>query len=115
MTKSRFNEIKVVITKANRNKLETSIKKRKIAPKNAEELLEVLISGEIGKKNATKMYNSIADDANKSGNLKKQSLEKKCLKFLSSWMKFLGSLRQKKMKKIMNWLMKNQTQQICPI
>ena len=80
MTKSRFNEIKVVITKASRNKLETSIKKRKITPKNAEELLEVLISGEIGKKNATKMYSSIADDANKPGNLKKTESREKIFK-----------------------------------
>ena len=77
VTKSRFNEIKGVITKANKNKLESSIKKRKITLKNAEELLEVLISRKIGRKRATKMYNSVADDANKSGNLKKQSLEKK--------------------------------------
>ena len=70
VTKNRFNEIKDVITKANDNKLGTSIRKKKITLKNAQELLGDTISGKIDKKKAQKMYNSIDDDTNKLGKLK---------------------------------------------
>ena len=70
MTKSRFNEIKDEIMEANKNKLVTSISKRTITLKNAEELLEGIISGKIDRKKAKKIYNSIAEDANKLDKLK---------------------------------------------
>ena len=47
----------------------TSIGKSRITLKNAEKLLEGKISRKIDKKEARKMYNSIADDANKLRNL----------------------------------------------
>ena len=67
--KSRFNKIKDVITRSKESRLMTSIGKRKITLKNAEKLLEGIIGGKIDKKEARKMYNSIADDANKLNRL----------------------------------------------
>ena len=64
MPKSRFNEIKNVITRSNESRSMTGIGKRKITLKNAEKLLEGIISGKIDKKEARKMYNGIADDVN---------------------------------------------------
>ena len=44
VSKSRFNEIKDVITKANESKLMTRLKGRNLTLKNAEKLLEDMIS-----------------------------------------------------------------------
>ena len=63
--KSRFNEIRDVITRANESKLMTRLEKRKITLKNAEKLLEGRTSGKIDKKKTRNMYNNIAEDANK--------------------------------------------------
>ena len=59
VTKSRFNEIKDVITTANQSKLMTRLEKRNITLKDAEKLLEDVISRKINKKKAKKMYNNI--------------------------------------------------------
>ena len=50
--KSRFNEIKYVITRSNNSRLMTSIGKLKITLKNAEKLLEDIIIGKIDKEEA---------------------------------------------------------------
>ena len=63
--KSRFNEIKDVITRSNESRLMTSIGKRKITLKHVEKSLENIISEKTDKKEAIKMYSSIADDASK--------------------------------------------------
>ena len=68
--KSRFNEIKHVITRANESKLVTRLGKRNMTLKNAEKLIEGIISGKINKKEARDMYNDIATDANKLNKLK---------------------------------------------
>ena len=70
MPKSRFNEIKDVITRANESKLKTRLEKRNITLKNAEELLEGKISGKINKEKAKDFYNDIAMDVNKLNELK---------------------------------------------
>ena len=67
--KSRFNEIKDVITRSDESRLMTIIGKRKITLKNTEKLLEGIISGKIDKKEARQMFNSIANDANKLNRL----------------------------------------------
>ena len=64
VTKSRFNEIRDVITKANKSKLMTRLEKRNITLKNAEKLLEDVISGKINKKKAENMSNNIGEDVN---------------------------------------------------
>ena len=79
--KYRFNEIKDVITGSNESRLMTSIGKKKITLKNAEKLLEGVISGKIDKKEARKMYNNIADDANKLNRLELTEPRKKCFLF----------------------------------
>ena len=81
MPKYRFNEIKDVITGSNESRLMTSIGKKKITLKNAEKLLEGVISGKIDKKEARKMYNNIADDANKLNRLELTEPRKKCFLF----------------------------------
>ena len=68
--KSRFNEIKDVITRANESKLMTRLEKRNITLKNAEKLLEGIICGKINKKKARDMYNDTAEDVNKLNQLK---------------------------------------------
>ena len=70
MPKSRFNEIKDVLTRAYESKLMTRLEKRNITLKNVEKLLEHVISGKINKKKARKIYNSIVDDVNKLKKLK---------------------------------------------
>ena len=52
MPKSKFNEIKDVITRANESKLMTRLEGKNITLKNAEKLLEGMISGKINKKKA---------------------------------------------------------------
>ena len=98
MPKSRFNEIKDVITRSNESRLMTSTGKSKITLKNVEKLLEGIISGKIEKKEARKMYNSISDHANELNRLqnrtKLQNLEKKCCLFLSSCRKFSWRLKE---------------------
>ena len=78
MPKSRFNEIDM-ITKSNESRLMTSIEKRKIILKNVEKFLEGIISGKIDKKEVRKLYNSIADDANKLNRLELTEPRKKML------------------------------------
>ena len=84
MTKSRFNEIRGVITKANESKLMTRLEKRNVILKNAEKLLEDVISGKISKKKAKNMYNNIAENVNKLNKLNPTESRKKCCLFSSS-------------------------------
>ena len=84
MPKSRFNEIKDVITRANESKLMTKLEKRNITLKNVEKLLEGIISGKINKKKSRDMYNDIAEDVNKFNKLKSTESRKKCCLFLNS-------------------------------
>ena len=77
--KSRFSEIKDVITRANESRLMTRLEKGNITLKNAEKLLEGIISGKINKKKATDMNNDIADDVNKLNKLKRTESRKKML------------------------------------
>ena len=84
MSKSKFNEIKVVIPRSNESRLITSIGKRKITLKKAEKLLEGIISGKIGKKEAIKMYNSIANNANKLNKLEPTEPRIKYYLFINS-------------------------------
>ena len=79
VSKSRFNEIKDVITRANESKLVTRLEGRNITLKNAEKLLEDIISGKINKKKARGMYNDIAEDVNKLNKLKPTESIKKML------------------------------------
>ena len=83
MTKSRFNEIRDVIFRANESKLMTRLEKRNITLKNAERLLEDVISGKINKKKAKNMYNNIAEDVNKLNILKPKESRRKCCLFLN--------------------------------
>ena len=89
MTKSRFNETRDVITRANDSKLMTRLEKRNITLKNAEKLLEDLITGIINKKKAKNMYNNIAEEVNKLNKLNSTESRKKCCLFLNSYKKFL--------------------------
>ena len=82
--KSRFNEIKDVITRAIESKLMTKLKKRNIILKNVEKLLKGIISGKINKKKARDMYNDISEYVNKLNNLKATESRKKCCLFLNS-------------------------------
>ena len=84
MTKSRFNEIRDVITRANESKLMITLGKKNITLKNAKKLLEDVISGKINKKKARNMYHNIADDVNKLNELKPTESRKKCCLFLNS-------------------------------
>ena len=77
MTKSRFNEIRDVITRPNESKLMNRLEKRNITLKNAEKLLSDVISGKINKKEAKNMYNNIAEDINKLNKLKPTESRKK--------------------------------------
>ena len=70
MTKTRFTEIRDVITRSNESKLMTRLEKRNITLKNAEKLLKDVISGKINKKKAENIYNNIADDVNILNKLK---------------------------------------------
>ena len=70
-----------MITKANENKLVTTLEGRNITLKNAEKLLEGMTSGKINKKKARNKYNNIAEDVNK---LNKLRLERKYCLFLNS-------------------------------
>ena len=64
-SKSRFNEKRDVITRSNESKLMIRLEKSNITLKNAEKLLEDVISGKINKKKARNMYDNIANDVNK--------------------------------------------------
>ena len=79
MPKSRFNETEDVITRTNASKLMTRLEKRNITLKNAEKLLEGIISGKINKQNARDMYNNIAEDANTLNKLKSTESREKML------------------------------------
>ena len=96
MPKSKFNEIKDVITRANESKLMTRLEKRNIVPKNAEKLLEGIISGKINKKKARDMYNDIAEDINKLNKLKSTEFRKKMLPIFKQLEEFLWLLKQMK-------------------
>ena len=67
MSKSRFNEIEDMITKANERK------------KVEEDLLEGIISGKINKVKAKKMFNNIAEDASKLSKLEVTESREKML------------------------------------
>ena len=84
VSKSRFNKIKDVITKANKSKLMTRLEGRNITLKNVEKLLEDIISGKINKKKAKDMYSDIAEDVNKLSKLKPTESRKKCCLFFGS-------------------------------
>ena len=79
MPKSRFNEIKDVITRANESKLMTRLEGKNITLKNAEKLQEGIISVKINKKKARDMCNDIAEDANKLNRLKSTESREKVL------------------------------------
>ena len=79
VTKSRFSEIRDLITRANESKFMTRLKKRNITLKNAETLSENVISGKINKKKAKNMYNNIAEDVNKLNKLKSTESRKKMI------------------------------------
>ena len=79
MSKSRFNEIKDVITRANEGKLMTRLEGRNITLKNSEKLPESMISGKINKKKAIDIYNDIHEDVNKLNKLKPTKSRKKIL------------------------------------
>ena len=79
MPKSRFNEIKDVITRANESKLMTRLEGKNITLKNAEKLEEGIISVKINKKKARDMCNDIAEDANKLNRLKSTESREKVL------------------------------------
>ena len=72
--KSRFNEIKDVITKANESKLMNRLEGRNITLKNT---IEGIISGKINKKKTKDMYNNIAKDVNKLNKLNPAEPRKK--------------------------------------
>ena len=74
VTKGRFNEIRVAITRANEIEFMARLEKRNITLKNAEKLLEDVISGKINKKKAKNMFNNVAEDVNKLNKLKPKSL-----------------------------------------
>ena len=61
----------------------TRVEKRNITLKNADKLLEGIISGKINKKKAKDMYNDIAEDVNKLNKLKSTESTKKCCLFLN--------------------------------
>ena len=84
VSKSRFNEIKDVITKANESKLMTKLEGRNITLKRAEKLLEGIISGKIDWKKGKDIFNNIAEDANKLNKLKPTESRKKCCLFINS-------------------------------
>ena len=79
VSKSRFNEIKDVITRANEGKLMTRLEGRNITLKNTEKLLEGMISGKINKKKARDMFNDIAENVNKLNKLKPTESRQKSL------------------------------------
>ena len=79
MPKSRFNEIRDVITRANESKLMPRLEGRNITLKNIEKLLEDIISGKINKKKARYIYNHIAEDVNKLNKSKPTESRKKIL------------------------------------
>ena len=79
MTKSRFNEIKDVITRVNESKSTTRLGKRYITLKDAEKLIEKVISGKINKKKARSMYNNIPEDVNKLKKINPAECRKKML------------------------------------
>ena len=58
-----------MITRVNERKLMTRLEKRNITLKNAEKLLEGIISGKINKKKARDMSNNIAEYVNKLNRL----------------------------------------------
>ena len=84
MPKSRFNEIKDMITKANESKLMNRLGGKNIIQKNAEELLEGMINGKIIKRKARGRYNYIAENVNKLNKLKPTESRKKYCLFLNS-------------------------------
>ena len=94
--KSRFNEIKDVITRANESKLMTILEKRNITLKNTETLLEGIISGKIIKKKAKDMYSDIAENENKLNKLKPTESRKKMLPIFKQLEIFMGSKADEK-------------------
>ena len=82
MTKSRSNEIRYGITRANESKFMTRLEKRNFTLKNAEKILEDVISGKVNKKKAKNMYNNIAEDVNKLNKLKPTKSRKDATYFL---------------------------------
>ena len=109
MSKSRFNEIKDVITRGLESRLMAKLGKRSITLKNAEELLKGVHSGKIGEKKARRMYNNIASDVNDLNKLGHTKSRKKCCLFLCSCKKFFWGIKEmiKQMtKQMMNQMMR---------
>ena len=77
--KSRFTEIKDVITRPNERKLMTRLEKRNITLKNSEKLLEGIINRKISKKKARDMCKDLAEDVNKLKKLKPTESRRKML------------------------------------
>ena len=90
-TKSRFYEMKDMINRANENKLMTRLGKKSITLKDAEELLEDIISGKNNKKKARAIYDSIADDTNKLVDPKSTVSREKIFIFKQLQEIFMGS------------------------
>ena len=84
MPKSRFNKVKDVITKANEIKLITRLEGRNITLKNAETLLEGMISGKI----------NIAADVNKLNKLRPTASRKKVLPIFKQFEENVCDLKQ---------------------
>ena len=95
--KSRINEIKDVITRPNESKLMARLEKRNITLKNAEKVLEGIISGKINQKKVKDMYNNIAEDVNKLNKLKPTESRKKMLSIFKQLEEiFMGSKADEK-------------------
>ena len=93
-TKSRFYEMKGMINKANENKLMIRLGKKSITLKDAKELLEDIISGNINKKKARAIYASIADDTNKLINPKSTVSREKIIFIFKQLQQIFMGLKQ---------------------
>ena len=80
-----------MINGANENKLMTRLGKKSITLKDAEELLEDIISGKNNKKKARAIYDSIADDTNKLVDPKSTVSREKIFIFKQLQEIFMGS------------------------
>ena len=86
-----------MITRPNESKLMARLEKRNITLKNAEKVLEGIISGKINQKKVKDMYNNIAEDVNKLNKLKPTESRKKMLPIFKQLEEiFMGSKADEK-------------------
>ena len=78
-----------VITRANESKLITRLEGGNITLKNAEKLLQGMISRKINKKKARDMYNDVAEDVNKLNKLNSTKSRKKILSIFKQFEEIL--------------------------